>query len=540
MEEQIKAWCTAAESEHLEFKEASAGFDTGKLLRYCAALANEGGGQLVLGMTNVVPRTIQGTRAFLDLNQVKNHLLQQLRVRIDVDEIEVDSKRIVVFKVPTRAPGRPIDVDGRYYMRSGESLVEMTLDHIHAILNETAPDYSAEFVKGASPGDLDDALIARFRARWREKSGKTSLDRVSPNQVLDDAELTRNGEVTVAALVLLGTAKAASRFLAQSETVFEYRNDPASIEPQQRKEFRRGFFGYLDELWQLINLRNEQHQLRQGLFVHAVPDLDEDIVREALLNAFAHRDYRDGRSIWIRQSPHQLEITSPGGFPPGISADNVMFRQNPRNRRISEALQKCGLVERGNQGAKLMFQKSIVEGKQPPDYTGSDEHQVAVKLSGTVEPRFLTFLNRISQNQRRAFELKDLLVLRRLHQLQPIPPELRDSLQKLRDVGVVETKGRGKGTRYILARGLYEAMGERAAYTRSVGLDDDEKRTLVLKHLRACGDEGCAISEIAQVVPGIPRTSLKRMLTSLRSQGLIHQAGQGRAAKWVIKPPEST
>jgi ATP-dependent DNA helicase RecG len=85
-------------------------------------------------------------------------------------------------------------------------------------------------------------------------------------------------------------------------------------------------------------------QFREGLFKHDIPTFDEDSVREAILNAVSHRDYRNAGSIWVRQYPRLLEIESPGGFPEGITADNVRDRQNPRTRRIAEALARCSLV----------------------------------------------------------------------------------------------------------------------------------------------------------------------------------------------------
>src|ERR1035438_9288490 len=144
----------------------------------------------------------------------------------------------------------------------------------------------------------------------------------------------------------LGTRPALGRRLAQAELVFEYRSSEASIPFQQRIEFRSGFLGYLDEIWSTINLRNEVLQYREGFFVGDIPAFNEAVVREAVLNALAHRDYRLPGSIFVRQFPRRLEIVSPGGFPPGITAANLLWRQSPRNRRIADACAKCGLVER--------------------------------------------------------------------------------------------------------------------------------------------------------------------------------------------------
>lgn len=93
-----------------------------------------------------------------------------------------------------------------------------------------------------------------------------------------------------------------------------------------------------------------------------VPTFDEVQVREALLNAVAHHDYRLGGSVFVRQFAQRLEVVSPGGFPPGITMANALDRQSPRNRRLAEALARCGLIERSGQGMNLMFERAIRQG----------------------------------------------------------------------------------------------------------------------------------------------------------------------------------
>jgi ATP-dependent DNA helicase RecG len=88
----LHQWLTTpAESEHLEFKEAKQQYDTTKLLRYCVALANEGGGHLVLGVSDKIPRQVVGTRAFIaltDLNDIKSRILDKLHIRVDTVSLE--------------------------------------------------------------------------------------------------------------------------------------------------------------------------------------------------------------------------------------------------------------------------------------------------------------------------------------------------------------------------------------------------------------------------------------------------------------------
>lgn len=311
--EDLRVWMESVEAERLEFKEAKNNFDYEKLVQYCIALANEGGGVLVLGVTDRRPRTVVGSRAFEDLERTKGHLVERLRLRVDADVIDHPDGRVVAFTVPGRPLGVPLHYNGQYLMRAGESLVPMTADRLRRIFDEALPDYSAERVAGAEIADLDAGAIEKFRELWRRKSGNAHLEKAPVEQLLGDAELLVDGRVTVAALVLLGTRAGLGKHLAQSEAVIEYRSADTSITPQQRAEFREGFLLYFEELLRFILARNEVQQFRNGLIVRDIPTVNEAATREAVLNAISHRDYRHPGSIFIRQFPRRIEVVSPAG-----------------------------------------------------------------------------------------------------------------------------------------------------------------------------------------------------------------------------------
>lgn len=120
----------------MEFKEASHQFDSKKLLSYCAALSNERGGLLILGVTDQQPRSVTGTQAFLNIEATEHKIYESLRIKVIAREILYDKKRVVVFQIPPRPPGVPVVYDGKYLMRAGESLVSMTPDTLRRIFDE--------------------------------------------------------------------------------------------------------------------------------------------------------------------------------------------------------------------------------------------------------------------------------------------------------------------------------------------------------------------------------------------------------------------
>lgn len=418
-------------------------------------------------------------------------------------------------------------------MRAGDALQPMSDDTLRAIHNESAHDFSAEICPDAVLADLAATSIAEFRRRWAARSGNDRILAWTDDELLRNAELTSERGITFAALLLLGATGALGQFLPQAEIVFEYRSSESAGPAQDRLEFREGFLGYHDRLWDRINQRNERQSYQDGFFRAEVATFDEQSIREAILNAFCHRDYRLGASVFVRQFARRLEVVSPGGFPAGITPDNVLDQQNPRNRRLAEACARCGLIERAGQGMNVMFEQAIKQSKPLPDFRGSAGHEVRLTLRGDVSnPAFLRFIERVGAETLSSFDTRDLLVLDSLQRGEATPDALRDRLPRLLELGLIERIGGGRGTRYLLSRRYYSAIGERGTYTRRRGLDRGANRELLMKHLIDVGADGSPFSELQQVLPGLSRGQLRTLLVELRDAGRVRVEGLRRWARW--------
>jgi ATP-dependent DNA helicase RecG len=528
--QQLHEWLNAKENEHLEFKEAKANFHFEKLVKYCAALANEGGGSIILGVTDKPPRRVVGSAAFADLERTKAGLIDRLRLRIEAQEIAHPDGRVLVFTAPSRPIGGPVAVEGAYWMRAGEDLAPMTPDMLRRIFDESAPDYSAEICRNATMADLDPAAIASLRSRWASHSVNKALAKRPVDQLLRDAELILPDGLTYAALILLGTRAALGRFLAQSEVIFEYRSTARPGPANQREEFRQGFFSFYDRIWELIDRRNDLQHFQERLVMHPVPTFSEIAVREALLNAVSHRDYRHPGSVFVRQFPRRIEIVSPGGFPPGITPDNILDQQLPRNRRIAETFARCGLVERSGQGADRIIEECVRHGKPLPDYSRSDPHQVWLTLDGAIrDENFLKFLERVGQETLETLDPHDFLILGLIASGKRLPAELQPHLPRLLELGILERIARGKP---VLSHRLYPAVGKAAAHARTRDQAREQNKALLLEHLESNPSAGSAMEDLVAAFPMLSRSTIKRLLQELRTTGQIHAKGTKRNTRW--------
>ena len=522
----------AQEGEQVQFKEAKRRFDFEEAAKICCALANCGGGMLVLGITDKRPRRIVGSEAFPQPERQRKSLMEKLDVMVDFRELYDNDKRVLVFEVDKRPLGLPVQVNGVAWWYDGDSLIPMPETVRRRIYEESGVDFSAMICSQAIMSDLDESAIEAFRDRWIEKSGNKRLATLSQEQLLRDAAAITDDGITYAALVLFGTREALQRLLPQAEIVFEYRSSEASGPAAQREEFRVGFLACYDRLWELVNLRNDKQHYQEGFFVLDIPTFNERVVREAVLNAVSHRNYQMSGSVFIRQYPDRLIVESPGGLPLGVTVENILDRQSPRNRRIAELFALCGFVERSGQGMNLMVELSVKEAKALPDFSGTDDHFVKLTLNGIIlDKRMLSVIGQIGNERMEYLSTADFLVINALYHDMVVPEHLRSRLGYLAEMGIVEQISR---SRYVLARSLYSAVGQSGVHTRKVGLDRETNKELILSHLRKNGAVGAPLKEFLQVLPDKNRSQIQVLLRELRRDGYIYCEGKTSAAKWYL------
>jgi ATP-dependent DNA helicase RecG len=535
--DQFIALIESPEGRRVEFKSAASSFHFENLAKYCVAIANEGGGTLVLGVTDNRPRQIIGTQAFNEPGRTEAGLFEHLHQRIPIEEYLHDGKRILIVHIPARLPGTAWQYKGSFLMRAGDALIPMTDQQIRLIHEETGPDFSAQICSGADLEDLDPLAIETLRRFWQRKSPEQDILTRPIERLLADAELLVGGKLPFAALILLGKREALGRYLGQAEIVFEYRANEMPGPASERREFRQGFLPVLDQIWQLVNLRNDKQHFQQGLFVWDVPTFNERAVREAVLNAVSHRDYRHGGSIFVRQYPRRIELVSPGGLPPGITLDNILWQQNPRNRRVAEVLGRCGLVERAGQGFDLMYRECIRQSKPLPDFSRTDASFVYLTLHGEIQDlEFLRFLEEVGQERMASFNTDDFLAIDLVHREAPIPEHLKARVQHFLELGIFERVGRGRGSRLLLSRRFYRFLGKSGIYTRKRGLDRETNKALLLKHIEDSGSTGARLSELRQVLPAQSRGEVQVLLRELVKQNRVHIHGRTRGARWHVGP----
>lgn len=368
-------------------------------LGYIVAFANEGGGMLVLGMKDELPHEVVGSDFGQNkLGELEDETFNRLGIRVRMEELfDEERLRVLVVHIPSRPVGKMLKFDGVPLMRVGDSLRNMSDEEMFAILSEQEPDFSAKICDGLTPTDLEDTAILKMKESYARKQKNPAFLELSTEQILTDLKLLVGGKLNYAALLLIGKREQIQNKLPQAKTVWEFRNTDSQIHFDLRESIDDPLFIGIDRIWQLINqpTLNRKHPIQSGAYIFDIYDFNEEVIREAVLNAIAHRDYTITSEVLIKQYPSKIVVNNPGGFPKGVTIENILtVSSTPRSRLMTEVLEKTGLVERSGQGVDKIFSITLSEGKAEPDYSDSDNFQVSLILKAEITDKaFHVFVN---------------------------------------------------------------------------------------------------------------------------------------------------
>lgn len=370
-----------SETEHLEFKEAKNTYDTDKLKNYCVALANEGGGFLVLGVADVPPRPVVGTKAFPKPAEINNLLLQACGFRVDIQEIAHPDGRILVFVIPGRPAGVAYHLDGRYLMRAGASLVGMSADRLRQIFAEGSPHWVAEPCSDALSAQqvisiLDTESFFGLLNSAHPTSAEAIIDRLHRHRLLVISgakyRILRLGALLLARKLedFPDISRHASRVVVYTGT------DKLNTRLDQI-----GGRGYASGFSGLVKFVTE-HMPRKEVVENALRRektlVPEIVIRELVANALVHQDLTPkGTSPMIEIYSDRIEISNPGE--PIVSTDRFIDGYRSRNEQMAEMMRLFGICEEKGSGIDRVISAAEESHLSAPDIrSGSDRTDVIV------------------------------------------------------------------------------------------------------------------------------------------------------------------
>lgn len=534
-----------AENEVVEWKEAKKDFDFRKLGRYFSALSNEANlknkksAWLVFGIRN--DKRIIGTnyrKDFVKLNSLKSELAKHTTAGIsfiEIYEIEKNSKRIVLFEIPSAPKGIPILWQGHYYARENEELVPLSIEKIERIRTQARlKDWSAEICDGATIKDLDPIAISKAREGFVRKNPKIDtkdIENWGDEVFLNKARITINGKITKTAIVLLGKSESEHFINPACAKISWILKDKEGIE-KDYEHFSCPFILAVDKIYKKIRNLRYRYISDKTLFPDEIDRYDPETIREAINNCIAHQDYELGGKInVVENEDDSLIFSNLGSFIPG-TVENVIETDSPseyyRNKFLADAMVNVNMIDTIGSGIKKMFISQKKRFFPLPDYD---------LTSGKVK---LTIIGKVLDVQyaRKLVQIPnlDLKIIMALDKVQKKRKLNANEITELRKHDLVE----GRNPNFYISSRVAIKTGEKSEYIKMRGFKDDYYKKMILEYLEKYNEASKKDIEklILDILPKIldeqqKKNKIRNIVYAMsKKDKTIANKGTSRYPKW--------
>ncbi len=531
--------------EWKEFKNLKNAWSSRKgedVLSYISAIANMGGGHLVLGVKDKTLDVV-GIEEFGDYttSNARERLAGRV-INLDTENLKIeefttsDTKKTVwVIHIPQHLPRRPVYAHDKAWQRLDESLVAMRQERLEAILSEplAGADWSAIIDANATIQNLDEDAIRLAREKFTQKNTNAPWVTQIPNwdvpTFLDKAGLTTQGQITRTALLLVG----------RSDSVHFLSPHPAQITWRLEGTEAYEHFGppfILSTTALLRRIRNVTYKLfpNNQLLGVEIPTYDTRTILEGLHNCLAHQDYERCERVLVTETPDRLIFENAGCFFDGTPDDYLAGKKTPRryrNQWLANAMVKVNMIDTMGHGIHDMTKSQRKRYLPLPAYKGSTSKDTRLEVLGRpIDENYTQLLLERGD----ALDLDTVILLDRVQKKLPITDA---AAARLRKEGLIE----GRKPNFHVSAAIAAATDTEADYKRAKGMNKAQMKQFVLAQIQQSGGAKRDTLEdlIAPLLPAAltkkqKSDRVKNLLSEMKRENLISPDRNGRGAVWNL------
>jgi ATP-dependent DNA helicase RecG len=459
--EEISSLYRQGPNETIAFEVESAA--TNRLAETLAAFANTDGGVVLLGI-DPMGNTVRGVRtidAATDKALAAGLRCEPPLILPRPEKATFDGKEILLIQVPAGLP-HAYGLRGKYLARSGKKNIALGPRQLRQLLRERGEaNFEALPAPGATLDDLEDALVQKYAAMFLNDPLPNKKDAILDLLHRRGCLVKEGGSFrpTISGYLLFG--REPQRALPSAEILLA-RYAGKQMTDEFLRETVRGPLTEEVRRAEAFVVAN----MRKGARIDGLQRVDRSeypipAVREAIVNAVAHRDYAiRGDEIRVLMFSDRIEVYSPGRLPGHVTVDNIVEERFSRNEVIAQVLADMGFIERLGYGIDRMIRLMREWGLPAPRFAETT-NGFKVTLLGPGEKLGSEEIDRskwqhldLNERQQAALEflVKNLRIANRdYRELFPDVSEetIRRDLADLVEQGILLKMGDKKGTYYI-------------------------------------------------------------------------------------------
>lgn len=536
------------EGQELDFKEWKK--DSYKemikvLIKAVVSFANAGAGTVIVGVKERVKgreHALVGVPIDVDCLAVQRSIYDgtepHITVKIDELEMEYGSRRLLVVQI---FPGMPpyTSSDGTGWIRVGKQSMPLTGSKQREMMDSMGyHDVTAMTIRESLVDSLSPMAMECLREMMINEKAPEDLKQMSDQDLLQSIGALKEGKLTIAGLLMVGKNSLIEKYVPCHRWAF--RKMLSDTEYSVRAEGNSAIPVALQDIERYIEADNPVTTIEMGFLHPEIKKYPSIAIRESIMNAFVHRDYRIPGSVMVKLSQDELQISNPGELIGGITPENILHHAPvSRNNALAGILEKLRLVNRSNLGVPRIFTSMLSEGKEAPLYElyGST---VTVTLRGSIVVPSIRRLIKSFSEQGIRIDVDHLIILNYLLKHREIntqtaaeicqrsPQRITETLNKLDvEFGMLTPAGKGKGRYYILSQRIHNLLAEDVRYSRSAKIDDAHLRLQILSLL----DDGPLSNQEIRQLSGKSAQQVRKLMASMEPDG-VELIGNGRGAKY--------
>lgn len=517
----------------------------------CVAFANSEGGELYIGIEDNTKRPLPNQRIS---QETLNDALKRIKsncynVAFHSSEIlkDEDGNEFFVITVLPSVKSFASTADGKFYIRVGDQCVPMRNEDFQRVAYEKQ-SFLWELVK--TDFKLKDVSEEKINILCDELR---SSDRVSPHlkqmtndEILANYNLIDNKHLTNLGTLWLGNAYQRSRILYP--ITVQYIVYDAQDNKVRKLDWHDNSLNPKDLLLEIERQAIElsySFEVPNGLFRKQIRHYQPKVIRELLLNAFAHKSYTIFGDIIIEVYADRLEISNPGSFPLGVSKDNILHQKVRRNPHMIRIMHDLGLMEGEGSGYDLIYEINALDVKRPPLLISDYNNVTVIQYSEILNKELLPLFDYINQNFSN-LKQKNRIALGIISQHEKINAtdlvkclqltensRLRPYVDLLVENGIVITRGVKKGTQYLINPKLIKSSNVNLPTTLKT-IEPHRLKALIEEDLNKYPNS--SIADVVSRLHDVEHNDVKKIIYSMARHDKLITTGAKSNRRYALKP----
>lgn len=512
----------------------------------CVALANAQGGTIYVGYEDKTKEPLPDQH--VDIKEI-NDTLSRLRglcfnVGISSSEVEKHPNGGEFFELYIAPSLKSIATtsDAKIYMRIGDKCEPVRNEEIQRLSIEKGAYQWEVLPTSVDYKDIQQDNIKKFVQDIRESDRvKAHVKQMSDEEIIEHYNLFDGKRVTNLGVLWLGTASQRSR-ISYPITVqyIVYNNLEQKVRKEEWHDNSLNPKELLIDIERTATELNYAYEIPDGLFRKQIRHYHPKVIRELLLNAFAHHCFTISNDIMICVFPDRMEISSPGGLPLGVTKDNILHQRHRRNPHFTTIMSDLKLMEGEGSGYDLIYEITSMDSKKPPIIESSFNETKVILYSEIQNADIIPLLDYTQRNY--SLSQKNFIAFGAIAKAEKIrsldlteylqlsdEDRLRNYIGNLLKDEIVLKDGRGKGTYYKINPKLISNAKVNKRTTLKT-IEPYRLKALILEDLK--NHPMSMIDEMAYRLPDVDFDELQKMVRKMATNGEISHDNSRRYRRY--------